>query len=122
MQNSVPSERSFSATNFINSKRRNRLNAEDTDSLTFIYVNSKILRRIQVSPSGKWEETAAPENWETADSVQLVELEDGLQPDSSVHEAIQRLDPTHELEDEIHQGDFQNFGTFQGAEGLQLLG
>ena len=84
--------------------------------LTFIYVNSRVLRRLQFSPSGKWEEVATPpETWETADPVDLIELEDSFQPDSFLNEAIQRLDAAHEVDDEIPgQRDFLGVG-FQGA-------
>lgn len=45
LANSVPSERAFSAQNFIHNKTRNRLSQEKTDKLAFIYMNAKALRR-----------------------------------------------------------------------------
>lgn len=42
--NSVPSERAFSAQNFIHSKMRNRLNPEKIDKLIYIYMNSHVIR------------------------------------------------------------------------------
>ena len=41
--NSVLSEQSFSAINFIQDEYRSCLSAEKTNILTFIYINSKIL-------------------------------------------------------------------------------
>jgi len=52
--NSVPSERSFSAMNFVQDKYRSRLSAEKTDMLTFIYMNSKVLRRKPSEPAPTW--------------------------------------------------------------------
>jgi len=40
--NSVPSERSFSAQNYIHSKMRNSLKPDCVDKLTYIYMNSRI--------------------------------------------------------------------------------
>ena len=44
--NSVPSERSFSAVNFLHSKARNRLIPANADKLAFIYMNKRVLERI----------------------------------------------------------------------------
>lgn len=44
----MPSERSFSAMNFIHNTRRNCLSSEDTDMMTFIYMNSRVLYRLDV--------------------------------------------------------------------------
>ena len=52
--NSVPSERSFSAMNFLQDEYRSRLSAERTDMLTFIYMNSKVLRRQPSEPAPTW--------------------------------------------------------------------
>lgn len=52
--NSVPSERSFSAMNFLQDEYRSRLSAERTDMLTFIYMNSKVLRRQPTEPAPTW--------------------------------------------------------------------
>jgi len=45
--NSVPSERSFSAVNWIHSKARNRLLPVNADMLAFIFMNSRVLQRLQ---------------------------------------------------------------------------
>ncbi|KAF5711657.1 C6 transcription factor [Fusarium mundagurra] len=47
--NSVPSERSFSAVNFLHSKARNRLTPANADKLAFIYMNERVLERITQS-------------------------------------------------------------------------
>jgi hypothetical protein len=47
LANSVPAERSFSTTNFIHSRVRNRLLPETTNMAAFIYINSRVLQRIQ---------------------------------------------------------------------------
>ena len=41
--NSVPSERSFSAQNYIQTKTRNSLKPDHVDKLTYIYMNSRVL-------------------------------------------------------------------------------
>jgi hypothetical protein len=43
--NSVPSERSFSAMNYIQNDYRTRLSTAKTNKLTYIYMNTKALRR-----------------------------------------------------------------------------
>jgi hypothetical protein len=40
--NSVPSERSFSAQNYIHTKTRNSLKPDRVDKLTYIYMNSRV--------------------------------------------------------------------------------
>ena len=45
--NSVPSERSFSAQNLIHSQKRNRLQAERVNKLTFIHMNQRLLNAIK---------------------------------------------------------------------------
>ena len=52
--NSVPSEWSFSAMNFIQDECRSHLSAEKTDMLTFIYMNSKILQQQSSEPAPTW--------------------------------------------------------------------
>ncbi|KAN0072862.1 Ribonuclease H-like domain containing protein [Elaphomyces granulatus] len=44
----------FSAMNFVQDKYRSRLSAEKTDMLTFIYMNSKVLRRKPSEPAPTW--------------------------------------------------------------------
>jgi hypothetical protein len=44
--NSVPSERAWSAMNYIHSKSRNRLSLEAVDKLLFIYINTQSLRKL----------------------------------------------------------------------------
>jgi hAT family C-terminal dimerisation region len=48
--NSVPSERAFSAQNFIHTKLRNSLHPNRVDKLVFIDMNSRVLKRRQRSP------------------------------------------------------------------------
>ena len=52
--NSVPSEQSFSAMNFIQDECRSCLSAEKTDMLTFIYINSKVLQQHPSEPAPTW--------------------------------------------------------------------
>jgi len=42
--NSVPSKRSFSTQNFLHSKAHNHLDPIRVDKLTYIYMNSRVLR------------------------------------------------------------------------------
>ena len=43
LANSVPSERSFSATKFLQNKVRNRLTPETTNHAAFLFINAKVL-------------------------------------------------------------------------------
>ncbi|KAM5353115.1 hypothetical protein ACJZ2D_017000 [Fusarium nematophilum] len=52
LANSVPSERSFSATNYLHCKLRNRLSPLSTDKVTFIYMNSRVLYGSTQSQTG----------------------------------------------------------------------
>lgn len=47
--NSVPSERSFSAVNFLHNKARNRLTPANADKLAFLYMNERVLERLMES-------------------------------------------------------------------------
>jgi hAT family C-terminal dimerisation region len=47
--NSVPSERAFSAQNFIHTKLRNSLHPSRVDKIVFIYMNSRVLKNQQKS-------------------------------------------------------------------------
>ena|SRR5271168_398112 len=53
--NSVPSERSFSYTNILHSKSRNRLIAERVDKILYIQVNRRTLGRVS-KPAAQLEE------------------------------------------------------------------
>jgi hAT family C-terminal dimerisation region len=46
--NSVPSERAFSAMNYIHSKIRNRLSVERADKLQYIFMNSRTLAKQRI--------------------------------------------------------------------------
>src|SRR5437667_10166270 len=83
--NSVPAERSFSATKFIHSKARNSLHPAKTDQLVFIYMNSRVLRRLEEAgkaPS-KIIKPVVENTWATADESVLLELEDDIVEDGS---------------------------------------
>lgn len=47
LANSVPSERSFSAIGFVHTKTRNRLLPEYADMQAFIFMNDRVLERLQ---------------------------------------------------------------------------
>ena len=47
--NSIPSERAFSAQNFIHTKLHNSLHPSRVDKLVFIYMNSRVLKNQQRS-------------------------------------------------------------------------
>lgn len=49
LANSVPSERSFSASNFIHTKARNRLKQSNVNKLAFIYMNTRVLERLRLA-------------------------------------------------------------------------
>ncbi|RKK20269.1 hypothetical protein BFJ65_g6967 [Fusarium oxysporum f. sp. cepae] len=66
LANSVPSERSFSATNYLHCKLRNRLSPLSTDKVTFIYMNSRVLKRLKTVKDNPAEPMVV-KNWETVD-------------------------------------------------------
>ncbi|KJZ68337.1 hypothetical protein HIM_12270 [Hirsutella minnesotensis 3608] len=78
LANSVPSERSFSSTNYLHSRIRNRLAVASTNMLTFIYMNSRVLRRLEAAQETLLKSTNGP-SWETADLETLLKLEDDFQ-------------------------------------------
>lgn len=76
--NSVPSERSFSTQNFLHSNVRNRITTERTDKMAFIYINSRVLKRV----NGMTEASErGPLCWEQASESDLMHLEDQLAHD-----------------------------------------
>lgn len=78
LANSVPSERSFSSINFLHNKIRNRLTVTSTNKLAFIYMNSRVLRRLEAAQETPWG-IPSGHSWETADLEKLLELEDDVQ-------------------------------------------
>ncbi|KAL7755610.1 hypothetical protein ACKLNR_005330 [Fusarium oxysporum f. sp. zingiberi] len=78
LANSVPSERSFSATNYLHCKLRNRLSPLSTDKVTFIYMNSRVLKRLKTVKDNPAEPMVA-KNWETVDVARLVKIENAFQ-------------------------------------------
>ena len=78
LANSVPSERSFSAMNFLHNKIRNRLSVTSTNKLAFVYMNSRVLRRLETAQETPGR-TSSCQNWETADVETLLKLEDDVQ-------------------------------------------
>jgi hypothetical protein len=64
--NSVPSERSFSVQNIIHDKKRNRLKPERTNKLMYIYMNRRVLDRVDGEAF----------RWEHLNDEQLLDLED----------------------------------------------
>ncbi|KAK2922527.1 Ribonuclease H-like superfamily [Fusarium oxysporum f. sp. vasinfectum] len=78
LANSVPSERSFSATNYLHCKLRNRLSPLSTDKVTFIYMNSRVLKRLKTVKDNPAEPMVV-KNWETVDVARLVKIENAFQ-------------------------------------------
>ncbi|KJZ68369.1 hypothetical protein HIM_12243 [Hirsutella minnesotensis 3608] len=78
LANSVPSERSFSATNYLHNRIRNRLTVNSTNKLTFIYMNSRVLRRLETARETP-RQAANGQSWESADLDTLLKLEDDFQ-------------------------------------------
>ncbi|KID83903.1 transposase [Metarhizium guizhouense ARSEF 977] len=76
LANSVPSERSFSATNYLHCKLRNRLSPLSTDKATFIYTNCRVLRRLKMVNDNPAESIV---NWETVDVARLIKIENAFQ-------------------------------------------
>jgi hypothetical protein len=66
--NSVSSERSFSVQNIIHDKKRNRLQPARTNKLMYIYVNRRVLDRVEGEPF----------RWEHLNDEQLLELEEWM--------------------------------------------
>jgi hypothetical protein len=73
---SVPSERSFSHTNFLHNRIRNRLQPENTDMLCFIYINSRILSQLTLPRTPDLDFKIKPDRWDTVKDVVLMEMED----------------------------------------------
>ncbi len=78
LANSVPSERSFSSTNYLHSRIRNRLAVASTNMLTFVYMNSRVLKRLEAAHETSLR-SASGSSWETADLETLLKLEDDFQ-------------------------------------------
>jgi hypothetical protein len=77
--NSVPSERSFSSINYLHNKARNRLTPANTDMLAFIYMNSRVLRRLDPTEGSGFTEREQGDRWETVKEAVLLEMEDEFQ-------------------------------------------
>jgi hypothetical protein len=71
---SVPSQRSFSATNYLHCKLQNRLSLLSTDKVTFIYMNSRMLKRLKTVKDNP-AELMVVKNWETVDIARLIKIE-----------------------------------------------
>ena|SRR5437762_1308397 len=88
--NSVPSERSFSAQNFIHTKTRNALHTDQVDKLIYTYMNSRILSRLEAAEK-KSIDVSHQQVHITGSNLQLsnedeVELEEILLEDESMDE------------------------------------
>ncbi|KAG7413141.1 hypothetical protein Forpi1262_v017166 [Fusarium oxysporum f. sp. raphani] len=70
LANSVPSERSFSAINFIHTKARNRLTPMHADMQAFIFMNDRVLDRL------KDQKYAHKKRWADLEEKDWLELED----------------------------------------------
>ncbi|EXM14878.1 hypothetical protein FOTG_16751 [Fusarium oxysporum f. sp. vasinfectum 25433] len=70
LANSVPSERSFSAINFIHTKARNRLTPMHTEMQAFIFMNDRVLDRL------KDQKYANNKRWADLEEKDWLELED----------------------------------------------
>jgi hypothetical protein len=77
LANSIPSERSFSATNYLHCKLRNQLSPLSTDKVTFIYMNSLVLERLKTVKDNPAEPIVV-KNWETV-VARLVKIENAFQ-------------------------------------------
>jgi hypothetical protein len=101
LANSVPSERSFSATNFLHNKVRNRLSAERANRCAFIYINDRVLERLKPSEGSK---RVIQSRWEEVEAPVLIEMEDewmelfGAAIDAA---ALSRIVAEEDGEDEI---------------------
>jgi hypothetical protein len=88
--NSVPSERSFSAQNFIHTKTRNALHTDRVDKLIYTYMNSRILSKLEAAEK-KSINLSHQQVHITGSNLQLsnqeeVELEEILLEDESMDE------------------------------------
>jgi hypothetical protein len=66
--NSVPSERPFSVQNIIHDKKRNRHDPARTNKLMYIYMNRRVLDRVEGEPF----------RWEHLNDQQLLDLEEWM--------------------------------------------
>ena len=81
--NSVPSERAFSIQNLIHSKVRNSLKSEKVDKLTFIYMNSRVLKTTSTSSGLTVLPKSSPYD---LSEEQLVQMEEVLLEDEEQRE------------------------------------
>lgn len=86
--NSVPSERSFSALNYIHSSVRNRLKPDNADKQVFVFMNSRVLERIERGHQnqGRFREGPLPD-WLPQED-QLVQIEDELIEQQDILEGL----------------------------------
>lgn len=86
--NSVPSERSFSIMNLIHTKLRKNLRPVKVNKLTFIYINDRVLRRINKEPvpegKGSFEYDPSPQ--------EEVHIEDEWMEDNDEGQSDENLD------------------------------
>ena len=76
---SVPSERAFSILNLVHTKLRNRLSNGRVDKLQYIYINERVLQRINTSYKVQIDtETETDIEADVDIEDLLVELEDNL--------------------------------------------
>jgi hypothetical protein len=68
---------SFSATNYLHCKLRNQLSPLSTDKVTFIYMNSRVLKRLKTVKDNPAEPMVV-KNWETVDVARLVKIENAF--------------------------------------------
>lgn len=78
--NSVPSERAFSATNYVQNQYRTRLSTRTTSDLTYVYINYRALqRRTQLYQHQKERERLRMEQansaWQSSKEKRLQELQ-----------------------------------------------
>ena len=74
--NSVASERAFSTMNFLQNKLRSRMTIETMDMLSFVYMNSRSLRKAANRTRGQQEELSANQSEALMD--ELLNMEDDL--------------------------------------------
>jgi hypothetical protein len=70
LANSVPSERSFSATRHIHTKDRNRLSVVKADQQVFVYMNDRVLERLDAG------DLLRKKRWGDLEEKDWVDLED----------------------------------------------
>ena len=99
--NSVPSEQSFSIQNLLLDKKRNLLHPETVNKLSYIHMNTRVLRKAKVQAINNKEITEHVQRVLELSKDQEVELEEMLMDAAKESD----INDAEEYEDNSEEGD-----------------